>query len=143
MFLELSNRACHLFSYTCNLLAMKNDSVRKYIALRESLQKDKVMLEERLSQINRALSGGGSSGPAPKQMSAPSAKKRRSRKNKMSLKAAVAEVTKAKALTKPEILTAIDKLGYQFSAPNPINSLNTVLYSNRQFKNVKGWFSPA
>lgn len=138
------NRACHLFSETCNLAPMKNANVRQYIALQESLRKEKVLLEARLTLVNRALSGTGSSELAPKSL--PPKKKTRkplARRNKMSLKAAVVEATKAKALTKSEILAAVDKLGYRFSAPNPINSLNTILYTDRQFKNVKGRFSPA
>ncbi|MCI0534319.1 MAG: winged helix-turn-helix domain-containing protein [Verrucomicrobiales bacterium] len=61
----------------------------------------------------------------------------------MSLKAAVTQVTEDKALTKAEILAAIKKLGYKFTAKDPVNSLNTVLYSKKAFKNQGGKFSPA
>ena len=40
----------------------------------------------------------------------------------MSLAEAVLTATKAKPLSKPEILTAIEKLGYKFTAKSPLNS---------------------
>ncbi|MFO1458724.1 MAG: hypothetical protein U1G08_04895 [Verrucomicrobiota bacterium] len=60
----------------------------------------------------------------------------------MSLAEAVLTVTKAKPLSKPEILTAIGKLGYKFTAKSPLNSLNTFLYSNKGIKNYDGKFGP-
>jgi hypothetical protein len=117
---------------------VKTDALKKYKALHESLQREKASLEERLAQINDALgvqdsatSAVGTSGP------------RRKIRNKLSLKEAVTEVTKNKPLDKQEILQAIKKLGYRFTAKDPINSLNVVLYSKRQFKNDDGRFSPA
>jgi hypothetical protein len=47
----------------------------------------------------------------------------------------VAQVTKDKALTKKEILKAIDKIGYKFTARDPMNSLNVALYTPGNFKN--------
>jgi hypothetical protein len=116
---------------------MKTDALRKYIALHESLRKEKAELEERLARINEALGSrdGVSAGVSPGP--------RRKVRNALSLKQAVVEVTKSKPLTKQEILDAIKKLGYRFSAKDPINSLNVVLYSKRQFKNQEGKFSPA
>ena len=120
---------------------MKHDPIQTYIALRESLLTERATLEARLSRINAALKtdGHGTVAPAPK----PSPKPAKRTKNRLSLKAAITEVTKAKPLTKLEILTAVRKLGYQFGGAKPINSLNVVLYSNRQFKNSGGKFSPA
>jgi len=51
-------------------------------------------------------------------------------------------VTTGKPLGKSEILEAVQKLGYRFAAKNPVNSLNTVLYSGDSFKNQNGKFSP-
>lgn len=62
-------------------------------------------------------------------------------KNPISLRAAVNEVTKAKALTKKEILAEVGKLGYKFAASDPVNSLNTILYGKPKFKNNNGKFS--
>ena len=61
----------------------------------------------------------------------------------MSLKEAVLTVTKAKPLSKPDILAAVAKLGYQFTAKSPMNSLNTLLYTDKQIKNSDGKFGPA
>lgn len=52
------------------------------------------------------------------------------------------QVTKDTALTKEQILSAVKKLGYKFGAPNPLPSLNAVLYSKPKFANDDGKFSP-
>jgi hypothetical protein len=61
----------------------------------------------------------------------------------LSLREAVRKATSARPLTKAEILNAISKLGYRFTAKDPMNSLNVVLYTKGQFKNDGGKFSPA
>ena len=113
---------------------MKSDALKQYVALRETLLKEKSALEARLEQISRALDldGGAVERTAGGRV-----------RNPMSLKIAVTRVTKGKALNKQEILAAIKKLGYRFSAKDPINSLNTVLYTGKVFKNQGGKFSPA
>ena len=125
---------------------MKLDSIRQFVALREGLQKEKLALETRLSQINRALAGEIERGApvVPAEQKAPARRKPRRRiKNKMSLKAAIIAATKSKPLTKGEILKAVKDLGYRFGSSKPMGSLNTMLYSKRQFKNSGGKFSPA
>jgi hypothetical protein len=123
---------------------MKTDRLKQYVALRDALTQEKTELQERLARIDRALDGEI---PIPAKIDktpsrAPAARVKRL-KNKLSLKEAVRRATAAKPLTKPEILAAIKKLGYRFAAKEPINSLNVVLYSKRQFKNQSGKFSPA
>ena len=118
---------------------MKHDSIKKYVALRESLLKEKSGLEARLAEINLAL-GVQSSATSQLTILPPGRKRAR---NKLSLKDAVAQVTGSKGLTKPEILEAIKKIGYHFSTNDPMNSLNTVLYTGKVFKNVDGKFSLA
>ncbi|MBA4147894.1 MAG: hypothetical protein H0X66_07235 [Verrucomicrobia bacterium] len=121
---------------------MKIDKLKQFVALRQSLLTEKAQLETRLAQINKAL--GEETGttktatPAPARASASPQVT-----NPMSLKAAVRKVTSARSLTKKEILQAIGKLGYRFSAKDPMNSLNVVLYTKGQFKNDSGKFSPA
>jgi hypothetical protein len=62
----------------------------------------------------------------------------------MSLKAAVTKVLSQGPLTKPEIMEAVRKSGYKFTASNPMNSLNVVLYTKGQFKKLPGKrFAPA
>ena len=114
---------------------MKTDKLKQYVALRESLLKEKATLETRLAQIQKAL-GEETSRPA----SVPRANARI--KNKMSLKDAVRRVTSARPLTKSEILEAIRKIGYRFAAKDPTNSLNVILYTKGNFKNQDGKFSP-
>ena len=118
---------------------MKVDKLKQYVALRQSLLNEKNVLERRLAEINRAL---GEESTATASTTAPRSTTRRT-DNPMSLKAAVQKVTSAKALTKQEILEAIRKIGYRFSAKDPMNSLNVVLYTKKQFKNQGGKFSPA
>lgn len=124
---------------------MKTDKLKQYISLHQNLLRERAVLETRLTQINKALGqqhaagNGKAAGKAPRR--AVTTAKRA--KNPLSLKAAVIKATSAKALTKPEILSAIKKLGYRFTAKDPTNSLNVVLYTKGQFKNQSGKFSPA
>lgn len=136
---------------------MKRDPLKQFVALRDALLKRKQVLEVELQHINRALAVQGSgvaAAPAPVAATAPAGRpakvKRAGRKvrgkrarNTVSLKEAVMGVTKSKPLSKPEILTAVSKSGYVFTAVNPMNSLNTLLYSDKAFKNHGGKFGPA
>jgi hypothetical protein len=135
---------------------MKLDSLKKFVSLRESLQKEKSSLEQRLAQIDAAL-GVSSSVAAASARSAKAPKIARKAKasgkatrvkgarggNAMSLRDAVLKATSEKPLTKEEILKAVDKLGYKFNTKNPLASVNVVLYSKKQFKQADGKFSPA
>jgi hypothetical protein len=122
---------------------MKTDALKLYVASREALQKEKAVLEQRLSQIEAALGEGDhsfKSHPPRRMAGGPPVRRRR---NKLSLKAAVRQVTRARPLTKEEILAAVQKLGYEFTTRNPMNSLHYVLYSKGDFKRQNGRFSPA
>lgn len=133
---------------------MKRDPLKQFVALRSSLLKRKAVLEAELTKINSALGVANAAvaeaAPAKttKAVKAPKAaapKARRKRaENAMSLKEAVLAATKAKALAKADILTAVSKLGYKFTAKDPMNSLNTLLYGDKSFKNHgDGKFGPA
>ena len=122
---------------------MRSNRIKQYVALRESLREERATLEARLAEINQAL-GSGAPVLAPKAVGAPTRVRRARRvKNKLSLKAAIRQVTNPKPLKKDEILAAIRQLGYRFATHNPMATLSTVLYSKGQFKNEKGRFSPA
>jgi hypothetical protein len=122
---------------------MRQNRIKQYLALRESLLEDKASLEARLAQINKVL-GGSSGGAAPKAAGATRRVRRvRRTRNPISLKAAIIRVTSAKPLKKPAILAAVYKLGYRFATKKPMATLNSVLYARRQFKNLDGRFSPA
>lgn len=126
---------------------MTKDPLKQFTALREAMTKRKVEIETELGALNAAL-GGGAVSTAPiskpvKVVSGPAPKGPRKRAaNSMSLLEAVLAVTKSKPLPKAEILTAVEKLGYTFSAKSPMNSLNTLLYTNKGIKNMSGKFGP-
>ena len=124
---------------------MKRDPLKQFVALRESLSKRKAVLEAELSKINAALGAATkvtAVAVAPAAAAVRGVKLRRAQ-NTMSLKAAVLAATKSKPLAKPEILDAVAKLGYKFAAKDPMNSLNTLLYTDKQIKNHGGKFGPA
>jgi hypothetical protein len=116
------------------------DKLQQYKSIRESLLKEKQRLEARLKEINRVMGG-----EVPVSFLKDQGAKMRAKRveNKMSLKEAVIAATKDKPLAKKEILEAIKKLGYRFAAKDPMNSLNVILYTKKQFKNQDGKFSPA
>ena len=120
------------------------DAVKQFVALRAALAQEKARLETRLAEINRALGEGAPARTVTQSASAPAGPRgRRSRaSNTMSLKEAVTRVTRNKPMTRPEILEAIKKIGYKFTAKDPMNSLNVTLYTKGNFKNDNGKFSP-
>jgi hypothetical protein len=112
---------------------MKLDSVKQFTALRASLQQEKTRLEARLREINQALGET----VAPSAPSSASGVRGRAA-NAMSLRDAVAKVVQAKPINKYEILDAVGKIGYKFTARDPMNSLNTLLYTPGNFKKHPG-----
>ncbi|MGV3756188.1 MAG: hypothetical protein ACO1QS_12470 [Verrucomicrobiota bacterium] len=122
---------------------MKNSSIKKFIALRDGLLKEKAELTARLAEIEKALGVEGEvkAEKAPK-AAGKRGPKRRAR-NELSLKEAAAKVASGKPLTKQEILDGILKLGYVFKTKDPMNSLNVVLYSGKNFKRADGKFVAA
>jgi hypothetical protein len=131
---------------------MKQDITTQIVQLHASLVKEKTSLEHRLAVINKALGsiGGSVSNGTSKSKAAVAIvtlkpKKRGKRggarrrlDNPMPLKKAIIQVTKAKPLTKEEILAAVQKLGYRFTGPVPMNSINVHLYTKGQFKKHSG-----
>lgn len=127
---------------------MKSNALHQYVQLRSTLLKEKARLEAHLARLNKALAGGNASAvltPAPAAPAARVGRKhsKKRAKNTFSLKEAVLEAIKDKALTKPEILEAIHKSGYKFAAKNPMNSLNVLLYTDKSFNKADGKFSAA
>lgn len=134
---------------------MKNLDLKKFIETRDALAARKVELEAELAEINQALAGfEGVASPAKttsKRASqkaaakkAPKAKRKTSSKrakNSVSLKALVEEILKGKTMTKPEVMDAVLAKGYNFTTDKPMNSLTTVLYSNKAIKRNKGKYS--
>ncbi len=126
------------------------DPLKEFTQLRTAMIKRQAELQRELAAIHAAL-GTPTTEAAPKatatraRAAANAPAKRGPRKrpeNSLSLAEAVLTVTKDKPLSKPEILSAVEALGYKFSAKSPLNSLNTLLYTNKQIKNTGGKFGP-
>jgi hypothetical protein len=132
--------ACHLAIIPSQSLAMKNDILQQYVSARQALLDEKAQVEARLRQITRALSEAPSAVTVAPKPVAPIPRRRR---GPISMKAAVIQVTSGHPMTKPEIMAAIQKLGFRSASKNPINSLSTLLYGkNPKFRNDNGRFSP-
>ena len=133
-----------------------NDPLKQFIETRNSLIHEKKELEERLRQIEQALTAGRppksaknadstidssiEAKPVARRVKGGRGKRA---KNPMSLREAVLLVTKDGALNKHDILDRVVKdVGYKFSASSPINSLNQILYNKKLFNNNGGKFSP-
>jgi len=116
-------------------------SIEKFVTLRAELLKEKAALESRLARITAALSDQSIKAPARTVLPARRLGRRRAR-NKMSLKEAVLQVTRAKPLARQEIIDAVRKIGYKFTTKDPLNSLNMVIYSSKALKNLGGRFAP-
>ena len=133
---------------------MKHDKLKQYASLRTSLISEKAELEARLAEINGAL---GESAPVVKtaskaasaavEVASKPAKRGPGRRprNGASLKDAVVAVLKAnKSLGRQDLLKAVIAAGYKFSAKDPLNSLSTLVYSNKKlFKANSGAISLA
>lgn len=120
-----------------------NDKLKKYLASLEELRAEKAELESRLEQINEALSNAPAGAMQRGRRGAGGKRAGRRRRNGLSLRAAVTQVTKSRPLTKAEILQAIQKIGYKFSTKDPMNSLNAMLYAPaNKFRNQNGKFGP-
>lgn len=123
---------------------MKLTDVDKYVALRASLTKEKAALEARLAAIQRALDGNGSvtaAKPGPKPGHKAIVRRGKRAKNELTMKEATVKALATKPLDRQALLQAVQKLGYKFTAKNPLNSLSTLLYSDKSFKNNDGKFS--
>ena len=122
----------------------QNDRLQRYLASLDELRTEKAELESRLEKINQALAGSPAAGRGGKG-AGPGRRTGRGgrRRNGLSLRAAVAQVTKSRPLAKGEILEAVRKLGYKFATKDPMNSLNAMLYAPaNRFRNQDGKFSP-
>jgi hypothetical protein len=120
---------------------IKTDKLRQYLSCLEALKAEKAELEARLEEINGALSGG----PIFRQRFGRESRTATGRRrNGLSLREAVTQVTRNRPLTKPEILEAVRRIGYKFSTSDPMNSLNAMLYAPaNKFRNKDGRFAVA
>ena len=153
------------------MFASMKDALKQYVALRSGLVSQKAELESRLHAINLAL-GESSAPAAvfTASASAPPAKRGPGRPPKAALAGAdaPAAATKGgkrrgrgrstdgtslrdvaikallthKVLGRQDLLKAVEAGGYKFSAKDPLNSLSTLVYSNKKiFKARDGQIS--
>jgi len=126
------------------------DNIKQFAKLYASLVQEKKDLENRLGDINKALSGDlkapkkaapkngrENKKAATKKTLKKKAKKKTAKraKNKTSLRLTIISVLGKKHLGKKEILAAVQKAGYKFSTKDPMNSLQVQLYT--KFKRDK------
>jgi hypothetical protein len=120
-----------------------SDPLKAFVTLRTSLEAERAKLTARLAEVEAALGTIAASGGAKSAAKGTFAPRKRAQ-NELSLKEAVLKAIEKKPLTKAEILAAVEKLGYKFTAKNPTNSLNTLLYGKKpKFKTQDGKFSLA
>lgn len=120
-----------------------SDPLKAFVTLRTSLEAERAKLTARLAEVEAALGTIAASGGAKSAAKGAFAPRKRAQ-NELSLKEAVLKAIEKKPLTKAEILAAVEKLGYKFTAKNPTNSLNTLLYGKKpKFKTQDGKFSLA
>ena len=137
---------------------MKINIIKQFVHLREELIKEKADLENKLQLINSALGKpevAEASNKTSKRRGRPASSKRKGRmvgktvasgarkQKKISLRAAVVQVTSKKPKTKEEILKEVQDIGYIFTGVDPKNSLNALLYTKDAFKRAGRKFSPA
>lgn len=124
---------------------MKPDALKQFSRLRDALIEERSVLERRLSQINDTL-GLASAREDPGTPARNAGRRQMTRlgraRNSMSLKQAISKATRAKPLSKDEILAAVKKLGYKFSTPRPMATLNAYLYRKAEYERKAGRFSP-
>jgi len=132
--------ACHLAIIPAQSPAMNTDILQQYVSARNALLDEKAQTESRLQQLNQALTGTPVvQAVAPK----PVEKVPRQTRSPISMRAAVVQVTTGHPMTKPEILAAIQNLGFRSASKKPRRRLDNLLYGkNPRFKRENGRFSP-
>jgi hypothetical protein len=118
----------------------RTNSLQQFVALRSALVQERDTLQKRLQEIDLVLNCREvSSSVAPKK----AVPRSRRVENSLSLREAVAKAVGKKPLTKQEILTEVEKVGYRFGAKKPIKSLEVFLYTTgkKMLKRVNGKFA--
>lgn len=116
---------------------------KEFLKLKKNLLKERAGLVERIKQINSVLDAQEFYYPKSESAHLKPRRQINTPRNTMTLRDAVILITRKKPMTKEQILLELDKLGYEFATPKPMNSLNATLYSKRTFKRENGCFSPA
>jgi hypothetical protein len=127
---------------------MKSDTLSQFLALRKGLLAEKATLEARLREISSVLNEVGPVIAAPAAVAAApvvrAARKARGPAagrggNEKSLKTIIIEVlTKKKKLARKDLLDEVKAAGYKFTASDPMNSMSTLVYTNRKLFKAEG-----
>jgi hypothetical protein len=113
---------------------MKTDALKLYRTLQQRLQNEKVQIEARLRKINDALAPGLKLNALGVQRTI----RGRPGGNPISLREAVLRATAERSLTRQEIVSAVQKLGYVFGGKNPLNQLGVWLYGKKSIVRNEG-----
>src|ERR1051325_8673590 len=113
---------------------MKMDALQQYKQLRERLLAERADLESRLNEINGVLGTASGSPPpteTPEEKAVIPRGRGRGRKvqNSLSMREAVEKALENGPLTRSELVSAVQALGYKFKTKNPANSLGAIIYS--------------
>jgi len=118
----------------------QSDVIRQAISLFQQLQQERRQHQARVEAIDQVLAQIRADAPAVATVG------RRGRgTNAMRLQDAVAQSLAQGPQTKDELLAGVQQVGYRFATRNPMNSLQTFLYTTGKqlFPRVDGKFSVA
>ncbi len=122
---------------------MAANPLNEYLRLREAILSRKVEIEAELQELAAALAA---TAPPPETYVAASPvplEKPQPVRNAMSLGDAVFSVSKEAPISKEEILTALDRLGYRFAEKvTPFDEISAVLQLDRRFEEANGRYGP-
>lgn len=131
------------------------DPLKVYALLRSNLIAEKSEVEARIRDINNAI--GGVTTPSNTETtstkrrgrpantdkaksvtsSGPTPRRGRSTSGASLKVAAIAALKGGKTLSRQDLLIAVVDGGYKFAAKNPLNSVSTLVYSNKKIFKVK------
>src|ERR1051326_8054757 len=103
---------------------MKMDALQQYKQLRERLLAERADLESRLNEINGVLGTASVSPPpteTPEKAVIPRGRGRKVQ-NSLSMREAVEKALENGPLSRSELASAVQALGYKFKTKNPANS---------------------
>lgn len=118
------------------------DVLKQYMSLRDALVEERTKLKARIANIDKLLGeaikfeDSGVQQPQPGTVAEPPKRVR----NPISLRDAVVKLLAERPMTKKEILERLRVMGYQFTAKNPMNSLNALMYGRQVKFKVDGLY---
>jgi hypothetical protein len=130
------------------LMPKQMDALKQFTALRTALEHERTQIQQRLKDIDAALSGGEVPFVKHPTEGLVTATQRRApakrARTKLTVREAIAQATADKPLSVREIVEAMRKLGYKFKSKKPENSVGAYLYGpegKKHFKRVDGKFA--